>query len=326
MSNHPFSAAAILVSVVIPAYNAQRTLGRAISSAAAQSFPPLEIIVVDDGSTDASSHIAGTFPSVTRISTRHSGPAKARNTGLASAAGEWIAFLDADDQWHTQKLERIAALLSADPEVTVAYSDAIRVVDGVPTRRWSEDARPCAGNVLADILVANCVCQSTVVVRRDALLRVGGYDESFAAWEDIDLWLRLARTERFGYAPEVLVDYHMSGCSLSTRADAMATGHFRSVEQALRWPEVLALPSSVRRHATAATSLHLSEAYYLNGQGDLARRFLRRAVRQRPSYFARASLARMYLQSYLPANFRSYLRASRHRSPSSGAHHPTQGI
>lgn len=302
------------IDVVIPAYNAARTLPRALTSAQSQSLAPSHVIVVDDGSTDGSLSLRNHFPTVDWIAIRNAGPATARNVGWRKATSEWIAFLDADDRWLPKKLESVSELISSDPKLGVVFSDAVRVVNGAYKRRWSEDAPPQTGRVLAELLCGNFICQSTAVVRRDALLRVGGYDESFKAWEDVDLWLRLARHERFGYVKDVLVEYHMGSATLSGRLDAMAEGRCRSVASALSWPEVQALPGDVRDRAIAESLLQLAHTHYLRGRDTLARRTLRSLVRQVPRSILDPRLVRPYAQSFLPADLRTWLRVRRHAS------------
>lgn len=303
------------VSVVIPAYNAARTLGRALSSVQSQSVSAGEIIVVDDGSVDGTADITRRFQEVVCITIQHGGPAVARNVGWRSAAGDWVAFLDADDSWMVDKLERVSDVISSDHKVGVIYSDAFRVVNGVRWRRWSDDAPPHSGAVLGAILCGNFVCQSTAVVRRDALVRVGGYDESFPAWEDIDLWVRLARYERFAYISEALAEYHMEGvASVSGNMEAMATGRWRSIVAALGWPEVQALSEAVRKQALKESLLQLGEAYYMLGRDVAARRTLRSLARQVPGMTLDPRLLRPYAQSFLPSPFREWVR-SRRRPP-----------
>lgn len=300
------------ISVVIPAHNAAGTLARAMSSVQSQSLSASEVIVVNDGSSDDTAEVVSRFNGVVCIAIPNGGPAVARNVGWQNAMGDWIAFLDADDRWLVDKLERVSRAISSDSNVGVVYSDAIRVVNGIPTRRWSDDAQPHAGAVLAGMLCGNFVCQSSAVVRRDAMLRVGGYDESFLAWEDIDLWLRLARHERFAYVDEVLVEYHMSGPSVSGRVEAMAEGRWRSVTAALSWPEVQALPPDVRQRALKESLLQLGHAHYLVGRDVLARRTLRGLVLQAPGTMLDPRLIRPYVQSFLPSELRKWLRDRRH--------------
>jgi len=184
-----------LVSVVIPAWNAARSLSRAIDSVLAQTWERREVIVVDDGSTDNSlALLAGYGEQLRVVSQANGGPSSARNRGLREARGQYVAFLDADDHWLPEKLERQVALLEARPDLGFC-STSTTVVDtrGEPVRDW-----PCC-NTAEPLLVtlfmhSSAVSGSTsgVLVRRQLLLEAGGFDEHLRGFEDPDLWIRLA--------------------------------------------------------------------------------------------------------------------------------------
>jgi UDP-N-acetylmuramoyl-L-alanyl-D-glutamate--2,6-diaminopimelate ligase len=183
-------AAPAPVSVVIAAHNAADTVTGAISSALSQTLTPLEVIVVDDGSSDHTAELARTFGDPIRvISQSQRGPSAARNVGIVAARGRWVAFLDADDQWHPSKLEFQLAALQSRPETVLVASD------------WSRDIpRAALPSVIAqsivttrDLLVLNRFQTSTVLVERDVVLRVGGFDPRLDGAEDWDMWLRTSR-------------------------------------------------------------------------------------------------------------------------------------
>ncbi|MHB1585199.1 MAG: glycosyltransferase family 2 protein [Acidimicrobiales bacterium] len=176
------------VTVVVPAHDAETTLGRAVRSALDQSCPPDEVLVVDDGSTDGTAAAATAFgPPVRLVSRPQGGPSVARNTGVAAAGGEWVAFLDADDQWHHHKLER--QLESAADDVVLVATD------------WSRQLRPGPAPVdvprttvgTDDLVLLNRFQTSTVLLRRRVLLESGGFDPSLDGIEDWDMWLRASR-------------------------------------------------------------------------------------------------------------------------------------
>lgn len=175
------------VSVVVPAHDAEETVTRALRSALEQSRPPDEVVVVDDGSTDATAEAAASLGAAVRVvRQRQSGPSAARNAGVEASRGEWIAFLDADDVWHPRKLEH--QLLHADGPVLVATdwtrgTTPSEVPERVATTRISTH----------DILVMNRFQTSTVLLRRDAFEAAGGFDPSVDGVEDWDMWLRASR-------------------------------------------------------------------------------------------------------------------------------------
>ncbi|TPG49581.1 glycosyltransferase family 2 protein [Roseomonas nepalensis] len=187
------------VSVVIPAYNAAKTIGNTIETVLAQTVPAKEIIVVDDGSADDTAMVAeGYGPFVKVIRKQNGGPASARNLGVRQAAGEWIALLDADDLWAPDKLERQLRLV-ADPEVGLVHT----LTDGqraqVPTTLSFEQ-----------LWDRNWIVNSTVLLRKKAFENLGGFDETrdLISVEDYNFWLRLAASGwKILLCPEPLTQY-----------------------------------------------------------------------------------------------------------------------
>jgi cellulose synthase/poly-beta-1,6-N-acetylglucosamine synthase-like glycosyltransferase len=180
------------ISVVIPTYNYGCYLRRAVESALAQIYPPFEIIVVDDGSTDDTRAVASSFGAQVRYIFQHNrGISCARNTGIGAATGDWIAFLDADDWWLPEKLQRQAEALAHDTEAALVYTAAWKVrPDG------SQEYCPAtaASRIWPQLRYNNCISNgSSAMVLRKALLAEGGFDETLKACEDWDMWFRLAR-------------------------------------------------------------------------------------------------------------------------------------
>jgi len=188
------------VSVVIPAYNAAAFVQRAVDSVLEQSFHDFELLVVDDGSTDTTRQVLAGYGNRLRLLAKENGgPAAARNHGLQHAHGEYVAFLDADDYWKPEKLQRQVDLLDSRPEIGFC-STATDVVDnkGHPAGKW-----PCIQNAgpLPDILFmqGTVISGSTsgVLARRHLISEIGGFDSTLRGFEDPDLWIRLAA--RTGY-------------------------------------------------------------------------------------------------------------------------------
>jgi glycosyltransferase involved in cell wall biosynthesis len=175
------------VSVVVPAHNAAATLGPALASVAHQTVPPTQVLVVDDGSTDDTAAVARGAPLELEVipTGAPSGPAAARNAGTAHAVGEWVAFLDADDVWHSRKLEVQLEAARRKPGTVLVASDWVRGTPPTPDG-------PVGMRVLrtGHILSLNRFQTSTVLVRRDVLSSVGGFDPTLDGAEDWDLWLR----------------------------------------------------------------------------------------------------------------------------------------
>ncbi|GAA1269326.1 hypothetical protein GCM10009665_67320 [Kitasatospora nipponensis] len=182
------------VSVVIAAYQAERTLGAALASALGQVPRPAEVIVVDDGSRDGTSAVARSYPGVRVIEQPNQGPSAARNTGIREATQPWVAFLDADDVWLAGKLARQRSAQARHPDAVLLAGD--REPAGGARRRAPEPAggRPRETRLgYRDLLLLNRFQTSTVQVRTEALSRCGGFDPTVDGAEDWDLWLRCAR-------------------------------------------------------------------------------------------------------------------------------------
>lgn len=274
------------VSVIIPTHNRAALVGRAVRSALHQSHRDLEVIVVDDGSTDDTpSVIAGFADTRVRyiVHTMNKGGGAARNSGIEAADGEYIAFLDSDDEWLPDKLERqIAAFQQSDAAVAAIYTgfaviDAAGRVTAVRIPRHR-------GVILSELWCANIVrTVSTVVVRRAALRRVGGFDPTLPACQDWDLWLRLAHVYRFDFLPEVLVRYHASSFGRITHnAQAVVDGHVRIAEKYLQELDHIPERDRSRQLFTLGRRLILLGGLDAGRARSLGRALLLQALRTRP--------------------------------------------
>jgi glycosyltransferase involved in cell wall biosynthesis len=195
------------VTVVIPAYNRAAFVGRAIDSVLNQTCQDFEIVVVDDGSTDATSSVvaAMTDPRITLIRhERNVGGGAARNTGYRAGSAPFVAFLDSDDEWLPTKLERqLEVFERADDRLGLVYTGADRVFpDGTATRHMPPRDADLARLLLTDNVIGET---SLGMVRRSALELISGFDESLPAAQDMDIWLRLCERFRAELVPEALV-------------------------------------------------------------------------------------------------------------------------
>ena len=192
-------AAPVRVSAVMPSYNREGTLAEALDSALGQGFPGLEVVVVDDGSTDGSRAVLESYGDRIRAEFRaNAGQSAAVNRAVELARGEYVALIDNDDAWLPGKLARQIPMLDADPGAAVLYA-AFEVMDGegraIPDPRPSR--RTPSGDVLGDLCDENFLRTPTVIFRRDLFLAAGGYDAALRYTNDWDMWLRLATGRRF---------------------------------------------------------------------------------------------------------------------------------
>jgi glycosyltransferase involved in cell wall biosynthesis len=207
------------VSVVVPTRESAAVLAHAIDSAFAQTHPPDELIVVDGGSSDGTRELLAAIDDPrlrTVLREQPEGVSAARNRGIAAAEGELVAFLDADDVWREDKLERQLAAL-ARHDAAVAYGP-VTEPEGEPRTRSgaSGDVREAVASMAVPTYT------STLLVRREALRAVGGFDEQLPCFEDWELCLRLARERRFAFVDEPVVEKGTSGDNISADPDRLA--------------------------------------------------------------------------------------------------------
>jgi glycosyltransferase involved in cell wall biosynthesis len=210
------------VTVLIPAYNAAHTIERALASAWRQNYPEMEVIVVDDASTDDTGiHVQKMSCANLRLIRleKNSGVSGALNAGIRQARTDYIAFLDADDEWLADKLIKQLPIIEARPEMTLiacggeSVDPAGRIFDtfGLELPRYS------GREFWRALLVKSYFSRSTVVARRTKLLEVGGFDEVLMVSEDQDMWIKLASSGEIGFVTEVLVRIHDMPDSLAAR-------------------------------------------------------------------------------------------------------------
>ena len=207
------------ISVVIPAYNASRFLAETLESVLGQTLPPDEILVIDDGSTDDTAAIAESFPPPVRVFRRpNSRQGASRNFGVQQATSEWIAFVDADDLWRPNKLQRQMEELSKQPEADVCYTGLLRFTDAQGSRTFGTPlpAYP-PEQVRRRLFRGPFFLPSSVLIRRSRFLAMGGFATTFKITEDWDLWLRLLHAGAgFAACPELLCLYRIHPGSVSS--------------------------------------------------------------------------------------------------------------
>jgi glycosyltransferase involved in cell wall biosynthesis len=303
------------VSVVIPCYNGARYLREALDSALAQTHGDVEILVADDGSTDDSVAIATSYGTRIRcLRQPNAGPSAARNLALRAASGEYVALLDADDLHHPTKLARQVAVLQARPEIGVVYC-GWRLVDDtgreLPERGWPA----VEGDVLERLVLGNLVHPVTVLMRRDLVDRVGGFDERCPVNEDWDLFLRAGRQgARWACVDEALCDYRLHPGQSHQR---LALVHGVAREILGRFFASEGLPASIRRLEAAAyeaADLRAAAEFYAAGANEDGDDALRRAVARRPAILGESRTMLVFLRLMLPDGHRRRVELVRRRA------------
>jgi glycosyltransferase involved in cell wall biosynthesis len=240
------------VSVVIPAYNAARYLAATLQSVAEQTAPPGEVIVVDDGSTDATVEIARSFGAHV-LSVTNAGPSAARNAGTQAASGAYIAFLDADDVWLPEKLALQLAGLAAFGRPAFSFTD-YRMFDEQGLRRRKSQLRgtpafrKIAGNLRRKrivletrgrrpLLYDSYIPPSSVLVRKSDVIAAGGFDETLRVTEDYEFFLRLFRIVPAVVLMKTLLLYRQHAGQATAKATVMKSGFFEVARRVAATPE-----------------------------------------------------------------------------------------
>jgi glycosyltransferase involved in cell wall biosynthesis len=199
------------VSVIIPAYNKAEYTRRTVDSVLAQTYPDIEIIVVDDGSRDRTADVmAGYGNRINYILKANGGACSARNEGIRRAAGEYIAFLDCDDLYGEDKIQRCVDLLEKSPRSGFVYTAAYSIDEHDDIVGVYDHPRSREGAIASSLILGNFICNSTVVVRREILRRAGSFDETIFTPADWDMWLRLSLISDAGYIKAPLTKYRIT--------------------------------------------------------------------------------------------------------------------
>jgi len=231
------SSPAPTVTAIIPAFNAADHVARAVSCALASRDVTLEVVVVDDQSTDDTWRILESFgDAIRKFRQPKGGPYRARNLGARMARGEWLAFLDSDDEWTPDKLARQLAV--ADAATDLVYTDRFNIgaADRVP-RRFSDGCTLFEGDIFEPLLLGNFVTLSSALMRKSAFERLGGFSEERMGVQDWDLWLRLAAGGgRVSVLREPVTSYRYHREQMSLAHDARAADRVAVLERALMTP------------------------------------------------------------------------------------------
>jgi glycosyltransferase involved in cell wall biosynthesis len=280
----------MLVSVVIPAFNGERFIGRTLDSVLGQTYQPVEIVVVDDGSTDQTPHIveaaAARDDRIRSFRMQNSGVAAARNFGVYQARGELIAPLDADDLWHPQKLAlQVEVMRNSSAKVGLVYCWSLDIDENdriIPPIRDKSIAQGC---VVEELASKNNFLEngSVPLIRRSYLDAVGGYDllPTYSGSEDWKLYFALAEICEFAVVPSHLVGYRRLSTSMSRNIAAME----RSINHVEEWilERSPNLPAKAKRQMFYHSNGYLAYLALSNNDFAKAARYHMRSLKAQPS-------------------------------------------
>jgi glycosyltransferase involved in cell wall biosynthesis len=310
MSNKP------LISTIIPSYNSARFVLQAVQSALEQTYSPVEVIVVDDGSTDDTrNRLASLKDCIHYVYQSNGGVAKARNRGISEAQGELIAFLDADDQWLPAKLQKQWECLQVNPNVCLVHTDLYRLYESSGARVYKyRDRKRFSGYCYSEFFWGNAVMTSTVLVTRSCLEEIGRFDEEIRdpSTEDLDLWLRIARHFPLAYIDEPLLLYREHATNGSHNQRKMLENEYYVLANALRADPALWRALGRGRLRRRMSELAFGAGYANVDAGALrrARRYFLMALRYAPQNLKTWAL---WTSTFLPPGLRQKLRSVKQR-------------
>ena len=223
------------VSVIIPTYNRKNLLKRALHSVSSQTFVPQEIIVVDDGSSDGTKDwVLERFPCVRYICQDNSGVSSARNRGIREAKGSWIAFLDSDDEWMPDKLEKQEIAINDSKKAWLCHTNEIWIRNGVRVNQMKKHQK-YGGDVFENCLDICRISPSSALIKKEVFEMVGLFDESLKVCEDYDLWLRITAVLPVIFLDEqLIIKYGGHADQLSRIDNGIEQYRIKSLEKILR--------------------------------------------------------------------------------------------
>lgn len=271
------------ISVVVPTHNRRDLLQRAVESAQAQTYADIEIIVVSDGSTDGTKEAVEVVAADdSRIRFIELSPARggnaARNAGIEAATGDYVAFLDDDDKWLPEKLEKQMKVMQADPTLGLVYTGVriLYVNEGVAYNSKARDA----GDMRQKILLENYIgTTSTVLVKKDLLREAGMFDVELKALQDYDLWIRICQRCNIGVVSEELIEYYnYTGSKQVSASTQKYIDAFARINEKYR-EFFAALPAKLRKQKRINELWLLTNKALRNGDGKAARKYAKEAFK-----------------------------------------------
>ncbi|MBI9051227.1 MAG: glycosyltransferase [Anaerolineaceae bacterium] len=275
------------VSVIIPVYNSEKTICETIDSVLAQTYQDFEIIVVDDGSTDKSKELIQSYGSKAKyIYQENGGQASARNTAIRASSGNILAFLDSDDLWLPQKLEKQLRAMSRQ-NTDWCYCDCEYFIDETEEvlGKYSDLLYPAKQGWVADkLILGNFIASPTPIVSRSLFEKAGYFDESaeIKSREDWEEWIRIAMLSKVVYVPEILTRHriHQGSITFQEYPAKAFSSHFAVINKITEmFPNEL---GKYKEKALSFYAMRFSRSHWLRGDINAARSMISQAVAWQP--------------------------------------------
>jgi len=284
-----------IVSILTPVYRGEQFISRAIESALGQSYPYIELIIVNDGSPDNCFALIQPYLSDRRIKyieQANAGVAAARNTGIRAASGELIALLDQDDIWLPRKLERQVAYLQENPDVGLVHTKCAyidnneNIIDLGESNNWPADPQ---SRTLSGIFKMNPIAAVTAVMRRCCLDAIGLFNETLQGTDDYELWIRMSTRFQIGYIPEILALYRLHESNVSRDKLKMELQELAAIESVIaEFPDVYKkLGEAIVNTRLFDLNFNIARYYeWLHQDSKLARKYYLDAIKNRPTHIS----------------------------------------
>lgn len=227
------------VSVILPTFNRAYVLKRAIDSVFNQTYKDFEFIIVDDGSTDDTQELLKNYPTIKIITTKNQGVSAARNQAIKSARGEWVAFIDSDDEWLPEKLEKQIEYAKNHPHIQIIHGEEIWIRNGVRVNPKTKHQKGGGDQFLPSLHLC-AISPSVVMLKKSLLLDNGMFREDYPCCEDYDLWLKITAEHEVGFIDDFLVNkYGGHEDQLSAKFKAMDYWRVVSLDWVLKNKELI---------------------------------------------------------------------------------------
>jgi glycosyltransferase involved in cell wall biosynthesis len=276
-----------LVSVIVPAYNSEKHIKETMQSVLAQTYCDFELLIIDDGSTDGTADVVRSFKDgrIKYLHFQNGGPAVAKNRGIKHSSGEYLAFLDSDDTWHLEKLEKQVCLMRSDPRIGMIFCNiSIMSAQGelLGQKTFKKEQTLGLEHILRSCFITT---PSSVMLRRNCLEAVGGFDEEL--WcSDWELYVRIYRRYLVDYVNEALVNYRSSNQGLSGRVDVLNKTRPRILDKI--WagdPRLSKEYPEIKKACYADTYFEIGEDNFNALNLSTARKFLIKSLLIKPLKF-----------------------------------------
>lgn len=261
-----------LVSVIIPLYNGEKFIEKCLAGVYGQTYSRIEIIIVDDASTDGSLEIVKKFSGNQKIiRQKHGDVSKARNTGILNASGHLIALLDQDDWWLPTKIEKQVSRILEHRNIDLLFTDVIKVFPSGKQQRQKDKLRMIRrikrGDYFPVLARKNLIVPSSVIVKRTVFDQVGLFDESFKTCGDWEFWLRVAGNGlKIEFLNEGLTLYQYHGSNTSRNTALMHTDRIKAIEQIFAYNRIRARYGHLKAECLARAYYQAANNFYSDGE------------------------------------------------------------